>query len=118
VYSGALNLHIAALALIISMGIVYLIFVTRPLHKRFSQESRRVAELLSALPPEIEVESLVAQALGTFDPSVAAAAAAAVAGAQGGNKSQRTLHDADSDDGFVGGGENAKSGHTSRKLAV
>ncbi|GLC41265.1 hypothetical protein PLESTM_001177800 [Pleodorina starrii] len=43
----------------------FLILLLNPLLKRISKERRRIAELMSQLPLELDVEKLVARALGT-----------------------------------------------------
>ena len=53
--------------------------VLRPWLKRTMQESKRVAELLAHLPPELNVEALVLEAMGGDGAELAARRAAAVA---------------------------------------
>jgi hypothetical protein len=63
VYDQSLSLHVTTLVLVLILSIVYIVAVAWPAHKRCIQEGRRVAELLSTLPPDIKVESLLQQAL-------------------------------------------------------
>ncbi len=62
-YSQALLLHVVALVMCISLGAVFLLFIMRPCVHRVTAEARRVAELLSEVPAELDVEGMVAEAL-------------------------------------------------------
>ncbi|GLC41288.1 hypothetical protein PLESTB_001078900 [Pleodorina starrii] len=58
-------LHIILLVLFWVIFLSFLIFLLSPLLTRISRERRRVADLMSQLPLELDVEKLVARALGT-----------------------------------------------------
>lgn len=62
-YQKALVLHVIALVLVISLGAIFVVFVLRPAHARVVAESRRVAQLLSALPPEYDIEGMLGSTL-------------------------------------------------------
>lgn len=62
-YSQTLMLHVAAFAMCCGLGFLFLVFIMRPNYQRTQHEARRVAELLSQLPPDLAVEALVAEVL-------------------------------------------------------
>ncbi|GLI60724.1 hypothetical protein VaNZ11_002822 [Volvox africanus] len=63
-FDDLLILHVILLILFWAIFASFLIFLLNPLLKRISRERRRVAELMSQLPLELDVERLVARALG------------------------------------------------------
>ncbi len=88
VYQSALTMHIVALALCVSLGIMFILFVQRPASRAVIAESRRVAQLFSCLPSEIDVEGFLASTLMAQDGSAAPAVAKdALSGALDGHKS-------------------------------
>ncbi len=64
-YTQVLTLHVVALVVCVTLGVMFLLFIMRPHFSRVTAESKRVAELLSNLPPEVDVEGLVMNALKT-----------------------------------------------------
>jgi hypothetical protein len=62
-YEQALQLHVAALALVISLSAVFLLFILRPAYLSGLAESKRIAQLLATLPPEYDIEGLLASTL-------------------------------------------------------
>ncbi len=62
-YTRVLDLHIVALVVCCALGAIFLLFVLRPNLARVSAESKRVAELLSQLPPEMDVERMLMDAV-------------------------------------------------------
>ncbi|GIL80928.1 hypothetical protein Vretifemale_9880, partial [Volvox reticuliferus] len=63
-FDDLLVLHVILLIMFWVIFSSFLIFLLNPLLKRISRERRRVAELMSQLPLELDVERLVARALG------------------------------------------------------
>ncbi|GLI64845.1 hypothetical protein VaNZ11_008226 [Volvox africanus] len=55
--------HIILFVLSLALAMVFLLFMFRPFIRRTAIEARQVAELLSQLPPEMDVEGLVASAM-------------------------------------------------------
>lgn len=58
-----LTLHIVGLVLVILVMLGFLIFIMRPFLSKARCETRRIAELLSQLPADIDVETLLQHAL-------------------------------------------------------
>lgn len=54
-----LSIHIAAFVLTCLILLGFLLLILRPFLNKTSNETRRIAELLSQLPPNIDVEGLV-----------------------------------------------------------
>lgn len=115
-----MTLNVVLLVLSILLAGFFLLFMVQPFLDRARKESRRVAELLSQLPAELNVEKLVQEALvgsgvqgeesasrkgtgadgsphgsGRHDEAVAAGPTAAMAGNKGA--------DADNEDAVKGG---------------
>ncbi|GIL81355.1 hypothetical protein Vretimale_1070 [Volvox reticuliferus] len=61
-----LVLHVVLFLVLWIVFAGFLILLLNPLLKRISKERRRIAELMSQLPLELDVERLVARALGTL----------------------------------------------------
>ncbi|GAX78754.1 hypothetical protein CEUSTIGMA_g6191.t1 [Chlamydomonas eustigma] len=59
VYQNVLTTHIIGLVLSIILMLVFCIFMLRPYLREITTETRRIAYLLSQLPPDVDVESLV-----------------------------------------------------------
>lgn len=55
--------HVVVFVLSLCMMFFMLLAVIRPLLKRVHKEKRQVAELLCQLPPEMDVEELIREAL-------------------------------------------------------
>ncbi|GIL50718.1 hypothetical protein Vafri_6834 [Volvox africanus] len=64
-FNGILMLHIILFLIFWIIFGGFLLFMLNPLLRRISNERRRIAELMSQLPLELDVERLVARALGT-----------------------------------------------------
>lgn len=62
-FANVRTVHIVLFVISWLLAIAFLVFMFRPLMRRVATESRQVAELLSQLPPEMDVEGLVAQAM-------------------------------------------------------
>ncbi|KAL6754992.1 hypothetical protein V8C86DRAFT_271633 [Haematococcus lacustris] len=79
VYQQAVVLHIITFVVCCLVCVAFLLLILQPYTTGMVAESRRIAELLSHLPPEMDVEALVTGALiakaGTDDPQIAIAAA-------------------------------------------
>ncbi|GLC42489.1 hypothetical protein PLESTB_001103800 [Pleodorina starrii] len=73
-FNSILILHIILFLLFWVIFAGFLMFMLNPLLRRVSQERRRIAELMSQLPLELDVERLVARALGTTSGQSGAAA--------------------------------------------
>ncbi|GFR46430.1 hypothetical protein Agub_g8004 [Astrephomene gubernaculifera] len=65
VFTSVMVLHIVLLLLLFLIFSAFLVFLLNPLLKRITKERRRIAELMSQLPLELDVEKLVARALDT-----------------------------------------------------
>ncbi|KAJ9530074.1 hypothetical protein QJQ45_023353, partial [Haematococcus lacustris] len=100
VYQEAVTLHIITFVMCWVVCLGFQLFIMRPYSTRIIVESKRIAELLSNLPTELDVEALVSGALQTqagSDPQATMAAAvaakedAALAAREAGSKSQRAL---------------------------
>ncbi|KAJ9517430.1 hypothetical protein QJQ45_016809, partial [Haematococcus lacustris] len=63
VYARTLQVHVVALVLTLLLMLGYLLFMRRPFLRDSLAETRRVAELLSQLPLEINVDDLVQRGL-------------------------------------------------------
>ncbi|KAJ9516873.1 hypothetical protein QJQ45_027277 [Haematococcus lacustris] len=63
VYSKCLQILVASFALTWVILVLYLLLVFRPFLHRVNNETKRVAELLSQLPAEVDVEGLVQRLL-------------------------------------------------------
>jgi hypothetical protein len=63
VYTHCLSIHVAAFVLTCVIMLSYLVVVLRPFLNKISCETRRIAELLSQLPPDIDVEGLLTRML-------------------------------------------------------
>ena len=63
-FQNVLNLHIVLFVMSWILVLFFVTLVIKPFIKRIQMESRRVAELLSQLPTDMDVEALVAQVLG------------------------------------------------------
>mmetsp|Transcript_29312 Transcript_29312/g.64903 ORF Transcript_29312/g.64903 Transcript_29312/m.64903 type:complete len:145 (+) Transcript_29312:2787-3221(+) len=63
VYSDVLTLHILALVFTLLIMAAYLLLLMRPYVRQATAETRRIAELLSQLPTDVDVEGLVKRAL-------------------------------------------------------
>ncbi|KAJ9529670.1 hypothetical protein QJQ45_014402 [Haematococcus lacustris] len=80
VYREIITLHIVTMVVCLTICALFLLFILRPYTATITSEGRRVAELLSSLPAELEVETLVSGALKASiieDPLAAIALAAA-----------------------------------------
>ncbi|KAL6757143.1 hypothetical protein V8C86DRAFT_1716601 [Haematococcus lacustris] len=96
VYEEAVTLHIITFVMCWVVCLGFQLFIMRPYSTRIIVESKRIAELLSNLPTELDVEALVSGALQTqagSDPQATMAAAvaakedAALAAREAGSKS-------------------------------
>ncbi|KAL6755690.1 hypothetical protein V8C86DRAFT_191028 [Haematococcus lacustris] len=96
VYQEAVTLHIITFVMCWVVCLGFQLFIMRPYSTRIIVESKRIAELLSNLPTELDVEALVSGALQTqagSDPQATMAAAvaakedAALAAREAGSKS-------------------------------
>lgn len=83
VYGGVLSIHIAALVLTVLIMAGFLALILRPFLAKTTNETRRIAELLSQLPPDIDVEGLVARAVIRPGASVAPAPTGHVSSGKG-----------------------------------
>jgi hypothetical protein len=63
-FQKVLDLHIVLFVLSWTATFAFVVFIFKPFLRRVQAESRRVAELLSQLPADMDVEALVEQALG------------------------------------------------------
>jgi len=63
VYTSVLTIHIIGLALSLSLMLYFYFFMLRPFLLELTRCRRRIAYLLSTLPPELDVESLVKRAV-------------------------------------------------------
>ncbi|KAG2435423.1 hypothetical protein HYH02_011923 [Chlamydomonas schloesseri] len=82
-FSGILLLHIILFLLMFLIFAGFLFILLNPLIKRVSKERRRIAELMSQLPLELDVEKLVGRALAP--PTAAAAGPGALVAGSGGS---------------------------------
>ncbi|KXZ55417.1 hypothetical protein GPECTOR_3g69 [Gonium pectorale] len=64
-FDSILLLHIVLFMLLFVIFAGFMAFMLNPLMKRVVKERRRIAELMSQLPMELDVEKLIARALGT-----------------------------------------------------
>ncbi|KXZ45662.1 hypothetical protein GPECTOR_52g60 [Gonium pectorale] len=64
-FQGILLLHIILFLLLWIIFLGFIVLLLNPLLKRAVKERRRIAELMSQLPLELDVERLIARALGT-----------------------------------------------------
>ncbi|GLI60726.1 hypothetical protein VaNZ11_002824 [Volvox africanus] len=64
-YNSIMMLHILLFLIFWIIFGGFLLFMLNPLLRRIANERRRIAELMSQLPLELDVERLVARALGT-----------------------------------------------------
>ncbi|KXZ42658.1 hypothetical protein GPECTOR_127g536 [Gonium pectorale] len=64
-FDNILLLHIILFILLFVIFAGFIAFMLNPLMKRVVKERRRIAELMSQLPMELDVEKLIARALGT-----------------------------------------------------
>jgi predicted metal-binding membrane protein len=55
--------HIVVFVITLAWAFVMWLWLVRPMLKHSGKESRQIAEMLSQLPPEMDVEGLVAQAI-------------------------------------------------------
>jgi len=55
--------HIAVFVISLAWGLLLWLGLVRPMLRRSGKESRQIAEMLSQLPAEMDVEALVGQAL-------------------------------------------------------
>jgi hypothetical protein len=100
VYQSALTLHVVALVVCVALGLMFIVTIMNPSVKRTMQESRRVAELLTCLPSDMNVEVYVNQALGIAD--AIAPNADTTAGRKGKSFRKSALgEDSDDDAAFV-----------------
>ncbi|EFJ43613.1 hypothetical protein VOLCADRAFT_96265 [Volvox carteri f. nagariensis] len=85
-FSNILLLHILLFVLLWFFLAGFFVLLLKPLLVRLAREKRHIAELLSQLPLELDVEKMVRVALAgsTGGPAAAAAAAAAAEGGSGG----------------------------------
>lgn len=60
---SVITLHAVVLALTLALCAAYLLFILRPFKRYIAQETRRVAELLSQLPSEVDMDALLAATL-------------------------------------------------------
>lgn len=58
-----LTIHILELVFTTIVLLVFLLFLMRPFVNKTTAETKRIAELLSQLPPDIDVEALLQHAL-------------------------------------------------------
>ncbi|GFH06388.1 PAS domain-containing protein, partial [Haematococcus lacustris] len=72
-YENTTMLHVVQFVLSVLLAGAFYIFMLRPFLRETSSESRRIAELLAQLPPELEVEGLVVKAIASVGPATALA---------------------------------------------
>ncbi|KAG2423149.1 hypothetical protein HXX76_015534 [Chlamydomonas incerta] len=105
-FNSILLLHIILFLMLWVIFAGFLFILLNPLIKRVSKERRRIAELMSQLPLELDVEKLVARALGAGaaagQQAPGASAAGTVGGAIGGPSGSGHSHTGGGD-GAVGG---------------
>ncbi|GFH07328.1 uncharacterized protein HaLaN_02113, partial [Haematococcus lacustris] len=70
-YENTTMLHVVQFVLSVLLAGAFYIFMLRPFLRETSSESRRIAELLAQLPPELEVEGLVVKAIASVGPGTA-----------------------------------------------
>ncbi|KAJ9513585.1 hypothetical protein QJQ45_006101 [Haematococcus lacustris] len=70
-YENTTMLHVVQFVLSVLLAGAFYIFMLRPFLRETSSESRRIAELLAQLPPELEVEGLVVKAIASVGPATA-----------------------------------------------
>ncbi|KXZ44102.1 hypothetical protein GPECTOR_73g623 [Gonium pectorale] len=85
VFDDILIFHIVLFLLLFANFAAFLFFLLNPLLTRISKERRQIAELMSQLPLELDVERLVARALATAA-KAATTGAPAGGGAGGGSR--------------------------------
>ena len=83
-HRSTLMLQIVQLALAAVLGAAFVIFMLLPFIQDAWIETRRIAELLAQLPPEIDVEAMVARSLAATSAANKAAANAESQQLQGG----------------------------------
>ncbi len=74
VFGQVSTLHAVGFALTLLIMLVFGVFMLRPLLTAASGETRRIAELLSQLPKEIDIEAVVQEVLAAEAGSSAASA--------------------------------------------
>lgn len=62
-FSQLRTVHVAVLVISLAWALTMWLALVRPMLRRAGKESRQIAEMLSQLPAEMDVEGLVAQAL-------------------------------------------------------
>ena len=55
--------HVVVFVISLTWAFVMWLWLVRPMLRHSGKESRQIAEMLSQLPPEMDVEGLVAQAI-------------------------------------------------------
>lgn len=60
---SVITLHIIILVFVLLLCATYIVAMLRPFKKEMAQETRRMAELLSHLPSEVDVDALLASTL-------------------------------------------------------
>ncbi|GFR46560.1 hypothetical protein Agub_g8152, partial [Astrephomene gubernaculifera] len=105
-FTNIMVLHIVLFLMLWVVFICFLVFLLNPLIKRTTKERRRIAELMSQLPLELDVEKLVARALGTAAANNAASSGNA-ASAGGGPASYVDLGEGSPDRGGQGASQQA-----------
>lgn len=65
VYQSAFIMHVIALVVCAVGGLMFVLLIAVPFHKKGLHEGRRVSEMLATLPPEVEMEGKVVAALAT-----------------------------------------------------
>ena len=80
-YDGVMQTHIVGLIITIILMAGFSFFILWPFVSACRSEGRRIADLLSQLPPDIDVEGLVRRALAGSQPNNGNASGASLAGA-------------------------------------
>ena len=74
-YKGVMQTHIVGLIITIILMVGFSLFILWPFVSACRSEGRRIADLLSQLPPDIDVEGLVRRALAGSQPNTASTTA-------------------------------------------
>jgi hypothetical protein len=96
VYQSTLNIQIVGLVLSLVLMIFFYFFMLRPYLKELTKCRKRIAYLLSQLPPELDVESMVRKAVantisgpaakGDLDPSMRSSMSSSIGGSSMGSE--------------------------------
>ncbi len=70
-YNAVHMLHIMLLALCVALSLIFIFLVLRPTMGAIAAETKRVAQLFSCLPAEVDVEGMLARTLVVTSKSAA-----------------------------------------------